>query len=252
MQYLALIQARYGSSRLPGKVMEPLCGKPLLQHVIERVGKSRHVEEVAVVTSVKPRNAPIVRLCDDLGIRVFSGSENDVLDRFYQFAKRIKPQYIVRVTADCPCYDWQLLDMAIEQSDGCDYCGDMAETLPDGLDIEICRFSALEQAWREAALPPEREHVTQYIRKHPEWFQIKEFRCPTAGISHHRWTVDEPEDLQLVKAVFEHFYGLGQPDFTYRDVLEFLEAHPEIMRLNAKITRNEGLAKSLANESNGG
>jgi len=248
MKYLALIQARLSSSRLPNKVLLDLCGKPLLQHVIERVSRSKHVEETAVVTSIEPENLSIMRLCADLGVRVFPGSENDVLDRFYQLAKLIGSEHIVRVTADCPCYDWQLLDMAIESFDGCDYCGDVFETLPDGLDIEIFSFASLEKSWTEAKLQSEREHVTQYIRKRPELFRIKAFDCPTPGISHHRWTVDEPEDFEVIRAVFEHFYGIGLPDFTYLDILAFLESRPDIMRLNAAISRNEGLAKSLASD----
>jgi len=248
MEYLALVQARLGSSRLPNKVLLELCGKPILQHVIERVSRSRFVNETAVVTSVSRENLAVVSFCANLGVRVFSGSENDVLDRFYQFAKLVKPQYIVRVTADCPCYDWNLLDMAIESMDECDYCYDATESLPDGLDIEILSFSALERSWTEAKMQSEREHVTLFIRNHPELFSIKSFECPTPGISHHRWTVDEPEDYELVKTVFEHFDGLGKYDFTYHDILGFLESRPDVVKLNTAFSRNEGLAKSLAND----
>ena len=109
MKVAAIIQARYGSSRLPGKILMDLCGKPVLQRVIERVRRSKYVNEVFVVTSIGRENLPVLRLCADLGVRVFAGAEDDVLDRYYQLAKLVKPDYIVRVTADCPCFDWELL-----------------------------------------------------------------------------------------------------------------------------------------------
>ena len=149
MRYAAMIQARYGSSRLPGKILMDIAGKPVLQWVIERVQRSRHIEETVVVTSVNKQNLPVLRLWADLSVRVFAGSEDDVLDRYYQMAKLIQPDYIVRVTADCPCYDWSILDRAIESMPPeADYLSDFGETLPDGLDIEIIKFSALQLAWQ--------------------------------------------------------------------------------------------------------
>jgi len=246
MQYLALIQARCKSTRLPDKVLLELCGKPVLQHVIERVSKSLYVDEVAVVTSFERENLSIVQLCADLDVRVFVGSENDVLDRFYQCAKLLKPEYIVRVTADCPCYDWTVLDEAINDiMSETDYLADYGETLPDGLDIEVMRFTALEAAWRDATLKSEREHITQYIRKHPERFVRQDFSCPHGNLGHLRWTLDEEADLKLIKSFYEHFYALGLQDFLTKDILELLEAQPELKEINAHIARNEGLVKSV-------
>ena len=120
------------------------------------------------MTSIGRENLPVLRLCADLGVRVFAGAEDDVLDRYYQLAKLVKPDYIVRVTADCPCFDWELLDRALSaMSSNTDYLSDFDETLPDGLDLEIVRFEALERSWHEAQMASEREHVTQYIRKTP-------------------------------------------------------------------------------------
>ena len=247
MKYLVMIQARCGSTRLPNKVLKDLCGKPALQRMIERVQRSKAVDEVMVVTSVNRENLPILALCASIGVRVGIGSEDDVLDRYYQTAKLIRPEYVIRLTADCPCFDAELLDLALgEMAPDTDYMGMTSESFADGLDLEIMKFSALERAWQEANHSFEREHVTQYIIRHPELFRLQNFESPIGYFGNHRWTVDEPEDFELVKRVYEHFETeLGRDDFGYRDILEFLNAHPEITALNSKYTRNEGLAKSI-------
>ena len=247
MKYLVMIQARCGSTRLPNKVLKDLCGKPALQRMIERVQRSKVVDEVMVVTSVNRENLPILALCASIGVRVGIGSEDDVLDRYYQTAKLLKPEYVVRLTADCPCFDAELLDAALrEMAEDTDYMGMTSESFADGLDLEIMKFSALERAWQEANHSFEREHVTQYIIRHPELFRLQNFESPIGYFGNHRWTVDELEDFELVKRVYEHFETeLGKDDFGYRDILEFLNAHPEITALNSQYTRNEGLAKSI-------
>ena len=247
MKYLVMIQARCGSTRLPNKVLKDLCGKPALQRMIERAGMSRMADEIMVVTSIEKNNLPILKLCSDLGVRVGIGSENDVLDRFYQTAKLLQPEYVIRLTADCPCFDAQLLDQAISQMENdTDYMGMISESFADGLDLEIIRFSALEKAWREAVHSFEREHVTQYIVRRPEMFKLQNFESPIGNFGNHRWTVDEPEDFEVVKQIYNHFIGTEKTDqFGYKDILSFLEEHPEITDLNKKFTRNEGLAKSI-------
>lgn len=249
MRYLAMIQARCGSTRLPNKVLKDLCGKPALQRMIERVKKSRLVDEVMVITSIEKNNLPILRLCADLGVRVGIGSEDDVLDRFFQSAKLLSPEYVIRLTADCPCFDAELLDEAIKgMEDTADYCGMISESFADGLDFEIMRFSALEKAWREAEHSFEREHVTQYIIRHPELFQIQNVESPIGYFGNHRWTVDEPEDFELVTKIYEHFVWLGKEEFGYQDILTFLEENPELMNINKQYTRNEGLKKSIVED----
>lgn len=246
MKYVAMIQARYGSSRLRGKILMDLGGKPVLQRVIERVQKSKYIQEVIVVTSLDRNNLPVLRLCADLGIRVFTGAEDDVLDRFYQCAKLIEPDYIVRVTADCPCYDWEFLDQAIDAMEpDADYLWDPDETLPDGLDLEIARYTALRQAWQDARLASEREHVTLYLRNHPERFKCQAFACPIEGIGHFRWTLDEVEDYTLLQKIYQHFLERGREDFMTRDILSYLREESALEKINKKYTRNEGLAKSL-------
>lgn len=247
MNYLAIIQARCGSTRLPNKVLKDLCGKPALQRMIERVQRSTLVDEVMVVTSIEKNNLPILKLCAELNIRVGVGSESDVLDRFYQYAKLIKPRYIIRLTADCPCFDAELLDEAIrEMKEDSDYLGMTSESFADGLDLEIMKYSCLEKAWKEANHLFEREHVTQYIICHPEIFKLQNFESPIGYFGNHRWTVDEPEDFELVQRIYEHFEcELGIDNFGYRDILKYLTEHPDLMKLNQKYSRNEGLAKSI-------
>lgn len=246
MKYAGIIQARCDSSRLPGKILMDLGGKPVLQRVIERVRRSRYVDEVFVVTSIGRENLPVLRLCAEQNVRVFAGAEDDVLDRYYQMAKLIKPEYVIRVTADCPCYDWRFLDQAIDaMKPNVDYLWDAGETLPDGLDLEIIRFDALKRSWKEARLSSEREHVTQYVHKHPELFTIQNFVCPISGISNFRWTLDEPEDYMLIKEIYQHFLERGNEYFLTEDILELLKERPELSKLNGKYARNEGLQKSL-------
>lgn len=247
MKYLAMIQARCGSTRLPNKVLKNLYGKPALQRMIERVRKSTMIDEVLVVTSIKKDNLPILKLCSYLNVRVGVGSEDDVLDRFYQTAKLLRPEYVIRLTADCPCFDAELLDMAIEQmGPDTDYCAMMSETFADGLDLEIIRFSALEKAWKEAEHSYEREHVTQYIIHHPEVFKQQDFVSPIGDFGHHRWTVDETEDFEVVSRIYEYFLEEKKTDdFGYKEILWYLEGHPEVMELNKKYQRNEGLQKSI-------
>ncbi len=247
MKYLVMIQARCGSTRLPNKVLKDLWGKPALQRMIERVRRSKVIDEVMVVTSIEKNNLPILRLCSELDVRVGVGSEDDVLDRFYQTAKLLRPEYVIRLTADCPCFDAALLDEAIlAMRESTDYCGMLSESFADGLDLEIMKFSALEKAWKEANHSFEREHVTQYIIRHSELFEQMDFRSPVGYFGDHRWTVDEPEDFELVSKIYEHFVEeLHTEDFGYKDILDYLNSHPEIKEINKRFTRNEGLEKSI-------
>lgn len=247
MKFLAIIQARNGSTRLPGKVLKDLSGKPALIRMVERVRRSSSLDEVIVATSVAEENLSIVKVCAESGVRVFIGSEEDVLDRYFQAAKLFHPEYVVRLTADCPCFDPALLDEAIgELKPESDYLSMMSETFPDGLDFEIVRYEALKEAWKEARLLSQREHVTRFIVDNESKFRCQDF---TSKIGYHgdeRWTVDEPEDYELISKIYEHFVPLGKDAlFGYEDVLRFLAENPSLKRLNDRFARNEGLAKSL-------
>lgn len=248
MKYLVLIQARCGSTRYPNKVLANLAGKTDIEWVIERVRRSHLIDEVMVVTSIEKNNLPLIERCVHSGVRVFVGSEDDVLDRYYQAARLLRPEYVIRITADCPMIDWRYLDMAIEQiHENTDYLGEITETFPDGLDIEIIKFTVLKEAWEEARLLSEREHVTMFIKNHPERYCIQDLVCPIDHIGNKRWTLDEDRDYEMITKVYDHFVcDLGKPNFVTEDILEFLATHPEIEALNVGIMRNEGLMKSLA------
>lgn len=251
MKYLAMIQARCGSTRLPNKVLMDLCGKPVLQQMVERVKRSKLLDEVMVVTSIEKGNLPLIKLCAEMGIRIGIGSETDVLDRFYQAAKLLQPEYVIRLTGDCPCIDPGLIDLAISQmKEGIDYCANtMHTTFADGLDLEIIKFSALEKSWKEATHSYEREHVTQYMIHHPELFKQQDFLSPIGDFSAHRWTIDEPEDFKLVEKVYGHFCNkVNNLNFNYQDILSYLNQHPEIKGMNQKFQRNEGLLKSISED----
>lgn len=243
---IAMIQARMGSSRLPNKVLMDLCGKTDLQWVIERVKRSEFVDEVMVITSIEKNNLPLIQLCAELGIRVFVGSEEDVLDRFYQASKLMRPDRIVRITADCPMFDWRILDKALQSiEEDTDYLWMGEDAFPDGLDLEIIKYDALEKAWESARMSSEREHVTLYFRNHPEIFRIQLFEFPIKGYGHCRWTLDENNDYEMINKIYKYFTDRGREDFVTEDIIEFLKANPEIEKINGMFTRNEGLVKSI-------
>lgn len=251
MRYLAMIQARCGSSRLPGKVLMDLCGKTVLERVIERVQQSKYIDEIIVVTSLNMEDLKIVKLVSEMGVRVFCGSPLDVLDRYYQAAKLIKPEYIIRITADCPVFDYQLLDEAIEElKEESEYLGSVTETFADGLDLEIVRYESLEKAWHEAVLPSEREHVTLYIKNHKELFNIQDYVCKFGELHQERWTIDEPEDYVFINSIYKYFYSMEKENFLTHDILKYLEVNPEIRKINEGFIRNEGLLISLEHDKN--
>ncbi len=246
MKYLAVIQARAGSTRLPGKIYMDLGGKSVLERVAARVTMSERLDEAVVATSFSPPDLKTVALASSLGLRVFAGSENDVLDRYYQCAKLVAPEYVVRVTGDCPLFDARLLDAAIDEMDGkSDYMAAISETLADGLDLEIMKFSALRDAWENARLKSEREHVTLYIKNHPEKFTLQDFICPLGNLNSERWSLDDDKDYKLISAVYGHF---KDSVFHAGDVVAFLDGHPELRQINYTTERNEGLVKSLAED----
>lgn len=247
MKFLVIIQARCGSTRLPSKVLKEIEGKTAIEQMLNRVSKSTRVDEIMVATTLNKEDIPIVNLVSGLGYRVFAGSSSDVLDRYYQAAKLIRPEYIIRLTADCPLFDWRILDEAIEElkeesDDLCSY----TETFPDGEDLEIVRFSVLEEMWNKAHLASEREHVTLYVKNHPEIYNLQNYVCKLGNLKDERWTLDEPEDLELIRAVYSFFSP--RTDFSMEEIYSFLREHPAIREINQKYIRNEGLIKSLAED----
>jgi len=229
--------------------MKKISGKTDLEWVLERVKRSKKIDEVMVITSIEKNNLPLIKLCTELNTRVFVGSENDVLDRYYQAARLLEPEYVIRITADCPLFDWNYLDLAIEQLEAdTDYMSELTESFPDGLDIEIMKFSVLEEAWQNAKMASEREHVTLYIRNHADKYKLQNYECPISGIGDKRWTLDEPADLELIEKIYEYFINQGKENFVTEDILNFLRVNPALNSINAMINRNEGLSKSLKND----
>lgn len=249
MKYLAMIQARCSSHRLPSKVMKDLCGKSVLERVVERVQKSELIDEVMVVTSLNKEDLQIVKTMSNKDVRVFAGSLDDVLDRYYQAAKIINPEYVIRITADCPVIDYKVIDDALRSlSSDTDYLGMLTETFPDGLDVEIVKFEALKTAWKKAKLKSEREHVTMYIKNNKDKFKVQNYECKLGNLHDQRWTVDEPEDYEFIKNVYEHFISVGKEDFDLEDILEYLKQNPEVEKINKGFIRNEGLLISQNND----
>lgn len=243
---LAILQARASSTRLPGKVLKPILGKPMLARQLERVRRARLLDRLIVATSSDPSDDPIEVLCRNEGVECYRGKLDDVLDRFYQAAAPLHPEHVVRLTGDCPLADPAIIDQvcAFYLEGGFDYATNALQpTFPDGLDVEICRFEFLEQAWREAVLPSHREHVTPFIHKNPQRFRIGHFRGNT-DLSHLRWTVDEPDDFTLVSNIYEALYP-ADPCFDTVAILELLEQHTEWKTANTTHQRNEGGKKSL-------
>lgn len=243
---LAILQARLSSSRLPGKVMRPILDQPMLVLHIERLRRSQRISQLLVATSNEASDQPLADLCQQLGVFCFRGSLDNVLDRFYQAAAPLHPEHLIRLTGDCPLADPQVIDDCIDfhLAGGFDYSSNaLKPTFPDGLDVEICRFQCLAEAWAEATLVSEKEHVTPFIHSRPERYRIGHFQ-QAEDLSWLRWTVDRPEDFAVVEQIYNALYP-HNPAFTTADILAFLAAHPEVARQNIDITRNEGYLKSL-------
>jgi len=244
MKTVAVIQARMGSSRLPGKVLKPILGRPMLGHIVRRVRSVATIDEVVVAVPDDVPNEELRQFCERDGISVFAGSENDVLDRFYKAARHHQADPVLRITADCPLVDPQLIGQLIEgfRSGGYDYFAIAAgadagrlETgrFPDGLDAECFTFTSLEQAWREAQDPRDREHVTRFI-----WRQKQRFRCgqlyAKSDYGGLRLTVDHPGDFALVEKIYGELY---QDDrvFLLPEVMDLLRRKSELGKLNAHL-----------------
>ena len=249
MRTVAIIQARMTSTRLPGKIMADVGGQPLLRHVVARARRAQRLDVVAVATTTNQLDDDVERFCRAEGIRYFRGSELDVLDRYYRAAEHFGAEAVVRLTSDCPLLDPLVIDQVMEVFAAGDYdyvSNTLEPTFPDGLDTEVFWREALARAWRETRLPSEREHVTPYVWKHPALFRLGNVRHdPPLGDL--RWTVDEPQDLDFVRAIYQH---LGpEPSFGMREVLRLLEARPDLCSLNNGIGRNEGYLKSVREEA---
>jgi len=248
MRPVAIIQARMGSRRLPGKVLREICGKPMLWHVVQRVRQVRMIKKVVVATSSLSIDAPICKFCDSEDISCFRGCEQDVLDRFYWAARENKADPIIRLTGDCPFVDPQVVSKLLVLFSGGQYdhvgvaTGAGALFLeggryPDGLDCECFTMAALEKAWNEATLTSDREHVTPFIWRSPDRFRVGSLRAIN-NYGQYRWVVDNEADFDLVSQVYEALYPANE-FFLMQDILEFLARHPDVGDLNQSYVGHE-------------
>ena len=230
MVIAAIVQARMKGTRLPDKVLLPLGGKPMLQHVVDRLGRCRLVDTVVVATTDDGSETPIVKLCERLSVRCFRGSVEDVLARYVGAARDVEADIVVRVTADCPLVDPVVVDQAIAalQERGVDYVstGYGGKSYPHGLDLEVVRMSALERAFTEARNPFEREHVTPYIHRNPQLFKLSGISL-TKDYSHVRVTVDEPDDVAVLRSILEM-----NPEIGLSELIALADACPEVFESN--------------------
>jgi spore coat polysaccharide biosynthesis protein SpsF (cytidylyltransferase family) len=247
MKKVAIIQARMGSSRLPGKMLMKLADRPVVDWVVERARRIAGVDEVWVATTHSAADDDLTAHCRASGVSCFRGSEEDVLDRYHAATAEAKADVIMRLTGDCPLLDpaesGKVLKRFLE-TPGCDYaCNIDPPFLPDGLDTEVMGRAALDRAWSMARAKPDREHVTLYIRNHKEQFRTVSLRSDR-DLSRHRWTLDEARDFEMLTAVAEELRHRGQSG-SLDEVLAVLHDYPEVAALNHGIQRNEGLERSL-------
>jgi spore coat polysaccharide biosynthesis protein SpsF (cytidylyltransferase family) len=243
----AILQARMGSTRLPGKVLTPIAGKALIAHMTDRLKKSRYVSHFIVATTTNPEDDALAKWCEESGIPCFRGSDWDVLDRFYQACVSLPetPQHVVRICCDNPLHHHATMDEVIRNyfHYGVDYCSNSNYEplyLEDGFDTEICSFAALEKAWTEAKMLSEREHVTPYIKQSPAF---SKYWRKTNDQYTFKLSVDTESDRLMTERIFGSF-----PDplsFDMKDVIYLLQSHPEIRNINKESSINEGYAKSL-------
>jgi len=235
-----------GSTRFYGKVLKKVLDKPLLWILIKRLELVKTPHKIIIATGPLEKNKQIVDFSKKIRIPCFTGSEEDVLDRYYQTAKEYNGEIIVRITSDCPLMDPDLIDRGLDifLNENYDYISNnKPETYPDGYDIEIFRFTALETAWKETKLPSDREHVTPYIWKNKDRFTQTVYKCER-DLSKYRITIDEPEDYEFLKRIFENFHDKWL-EVRLNDVIDFLTKNPDIFNINAHLIRNEGYLKSL-------
>jgi spore coat polysaccharide biosynthesis protein SpsF len=251
MKILAITQARYGSTRLPAKILKEVNGQTLLETHLTRILKSKLITKLMVATTKEEGAEHIINVARKLNVDTYQGSVNDVLDRFYNAAKLENPDYVVRLTSDCPLIDPQVIDDAINVilEKDCDYVlNGIPHTYPDGIDVEVFKFSALEQAYKEAELESEREHVTPYIWKNSTLKGNTKFKGANLlnekDYSSYRLTVDTAEDFELIKLLLER---LGN-NKGWKDYVDYIDEHKEVLEINSMYTRNEGYKKSLLND----
>ena len=233
---VCIIQARMSSSRLPGKVLEEICGRPMLYWVASRARKANCIDDLVVATTTDAADDPIAEWCESNEINCYRGDVFDVLDRYYQAAKKWQADIIIRLTADCPLMDPGLIDLVVEKflEGEVDFAANrlpppFKRTYPIGLDIEVASFKALETAWKDADLPFEREHVLPYLYSVEGRFKTLVLDAD-ADQGSRRWTVDTPDDLEFIRALFNK--KQCHVDLSWKEILRFLDENPELEQIN--------------------
>lgn len=235
-----IVQARMGSTRLPGKIMRQVQQKPLLEYMVERLRKVNLADGIIIATTQAEQEEPIIEWCDKHGINYYRGSENDVLSRYYEAASKYEARTVVRLTSDCPLIDPNLVDRVIKYylENDYDYVSNvLIRTYPRGMDTEVFSYRVLEQAYNLAAKSSEREHVTAYIYNHPESFRLGSV-TGDRDYSRYRLTVDTPEDFQLIAHLLEYVTQTGAGT-DYMSIVRYLETHPEIAAINAHVEQKK-------------
>jgi len=241
-----IIQARLDSSRLPGKVMKKIMGRPILSYIIDRLKESKLINKIIVASTDKKIDKPIIALAKRYKVSYFAGDEKDVLERYYQAAKKFKIDPIVRVTGDCPVIDPKVIDRLISYYfvKKYDYVT-LPKNYPEGIDVEVFSFKVLENAFREAKKPSEREHVTPYIWNNPKIFKLGRIKSDfKEDFSYLHWSVDEKRDLKFIRRIYKKLYRKGKI-FYMQDILDLLKKQPYLKKINAGLTGYEGYQKSL-------
>ena len=246
MRVVAIIQARMGSTRRPGKVLEKIHGKTLLEYLLVRLRAVKEFDDIVIATTNRESDDVLNQLASYNDIKCFRGSEDNVLSRFYHCASENNAQIIVRITADDPLKDPEVISHAINLMLDCselDYVSNTIKpTYPEGIDIEVFTFEALQRAFNLAVKKSHLEHVTPYIWNNPEEFRVHNFEAPS-DTSCFRLTVDYEEDIELIRKVLDNF--IDYPLVPYHHIIEFLRNHPQIAKINASFTRNEGYILSI-------
>ena len=249
MKKAAIIQARMGSTRLPGKVLMQIEDKPLIGHIISRVQQSAYVDDIILATTTDSADDQLVAYAQEIGVKVYRGETANVLSRYYNAAKENNVDVIIRVTADDPFKDPVVIDKLIEAyvAGDYDYVSNTIEpSYPEGLDIEVFSFSALEKCFKQAQEDFEKEHVTPYIWMHPEKFKLLNVKNDK-DLSDIRLTVDTAEDIVFAKEIYKNLYHKKKM-FRLNDVLDLFEHKPELLSMMPRIVRNQGLIKSMGNK----
>lgn len=257
MQIGTIIQARSGSTRLPNKILLPLPygnGKTALEHVIERLKKSKLSGHLIVATTENPKDDPICEIAKKLGVDIFRGSEENVLDRYYKAAKYYNIDIVIRITSDCPCVDWSILDEMInffvKKVGELDYLSNtIVRTFPHGADIEIFTINSLEKAVRNAKNDFEFEHVTPYIYLNKDMFKIANFYAPDDLFKPDlRITLDTEQDYILLCSIFDHFFSKGIEDFKIKDIIKLVNEKPWLMMINATVHQKKLKYENISEE----